>query len=220
MSSDVNVKKQVLSILVHILKGALQLLSPIMPFVTSEIWQILNKDKTIIAESIFPKVKASGFTESLEKMRTVQDIIVKIRTLRSEMDISPAVQIKALFNVLDGNKEKTAKENESYIKQLAKINSIQFGKNIERPKNSALAVAGGFEIFLPLEGLIDIEKEKARLAKEITLVNQEVERTNAKLGNENFMKRAPKAEVEKIQARLNDANLKIEKINKSLKFLG
>ncbi|MDR2252152.1 MAG: valine--tRNA ligase [Endomicrobium sp.] len=219
MSSDINVKKQVLSILVYILKGTLQLLSPIMPFITSEIWQILNKDEKIIAESVFPKIKSSGFLESLEKMRTVQDIIVKIRTLRSEMNISPVVQIEALFNILDENKEKTMRENESYIKQLAKIISIRFGKNIERPKNSALAVAGGFEIFLPLEGLIDIDKEKTRLAKEIALAKQEVERTMSKLNNENFVKRAPKIEIEKIQARLNDANLKIEKISESLKFL-
>jgi valyl-tRNA synthetase len=219
-SSDINVKRQVISILVYILKGTLQLLSPVMPFITSEIWQILNKDKKIIAESVFPKTKDSGFLESLEKMRTVQDIIVKIRTLRSEMNISPAVQIEALFNILDENKEKTVKENEHYIKQLAKIISIQFGKNIERPKNSALAVAGGFEIFLHLEGLIDIEKEKSRLSKEIAIAKQEVERTTAKLSNENFVKRAPKAEVEKIQTRLNDATVKIEKINESLKFLG
>ncbi|MDR2437570.1 MAG: valine--tRNA ligase, partial [Endomicrobium sp.] len=177
MSLDIKVKKQILSILIYILKNALQLLSPIMPFITSEIWQILNKDKKIISESVLPEIKTSGFTESLEKMRTLQDIIVKIRTLRSEMNISPAVQIQALFNILDDNKEKTVKENEGYIKQLAKISSIQFGKNIERPKNSALSIAGGFEIFLPLEGLIDIEKEKARLAKEIDFAKQEVERT-------------------------------------------
>jgi valyl-tRNA synthetase len=220
MSSDIKVKKQVLSILVCILKGALQLLSPVMPFVASEIWQILDKDKKIIAESILPKIKVLSFTKSLEKMKALQDIIVKIRTLRSEMNISPAVQIQALFNILDDNKEKSTKENESYIKQLAKINSIQFGKNIERPKNSVLAVAGGFEIFLPLEGLIDIEKEKSRLSKEITFAKQELERTISKLQNENFMKRAPKVEIEKIQVRLNEANLKIEKINESLKFLG
>jgi valyl-tRNA synthetase len=218
-SSDINVKRQVLSILVYILKGTLQLLSPVMPFITSELWQILNKDEKIIAESILPKIKASGFLESLEKMRTVQDIIVKIRTLRSEMNISTVVQIEASFNILDENKEKIAKENERYIKQLAKIISIQFGKNIERPKNSALVVAGGFEIFLHLEGLIDIYKEKARLAKEIVLAKQEVERTMSKLNNENFVKRSHKIEIEKTQARLNDANLKIEKINESLKFL-
>jgi valyl-tRNA synthetase len=218
-SSDINVKKQVLSILVYILKGTLQLLSPIMPFITSEIWQILNKDEKIIAESVFPKTKTSGFLESLEKMRIVQDIIVKIRTLRSEMNISPTVQIAALFNILDENKEKTTRENERYIKQLAKITSMQFGKNIERPKNSALVVVGGFEIFIHLEGLIDIYKEKVRLAKEIVIAKQEVERTMSRLNNENFVKRSPKIEIEKIQARLNDANLKIEKINESLKIL-
>jgi valyl-tRNA synthetase len=219
MSSDINVKRQVLSILVYILKGTLQLLSPIMPFITSEIWQKLNKNEKIIAESVFPKIKSSGFLDSLEKMRTVQDIIVKIRTLRSEMNIFPAVQIEALFNIIDESKEKTVRGNESYIKQLAKIIFIRFGKNIERPKNSALVVAGGFEMFLPLEGLIDIGKEKTRLAKEIALAKQEVERTMSKLNNENFVKRAPKIEIEKIQARFNDANLKIEKINENLKFL-
>jgi valyl-tRNA synthetase len=219
ISSDINIKKQVLSILVYILKFTLQLISPVMPFITSEIWQILNKDAKIIAESEFPSLNFPESLDSIEKMKNIQDLIIKIRTLRSEMNISPAVQTEALFNILDDAKEKIAKENENYIKQLAKINTIRFGKNMERPKNSALAVAGGFEIFLPLEGLIDINKEKARLAKEITLARQQVEITTAKLNDGNFVKRAPKIEIEKIQIRLNDATLKIEKISESLKFL-
>jgi valyl-tRNA synthetase len=153
-------------------------------------------------------------------MKVLQDIIVKIRILRSEMNISPAVWIEALFNVLDERKEKVTKETESYIKQLTRISSIRFGKNIARPKNSALAVIGGFEIFLLLEGLIDIEKEKARLAKEITIAKQEVGRTTLKLQNKDFIKRAAESEIEKIKLRLSEANLKIEKINESLKFLG
>ncbi|MDR3256536.1 MAG: hypothetical protein LBT18_02635 [Endomicrobium sp.] len=136
------------------------------------------------------------------------------------MNISPAVQIKALFNVLEDSKEKITKENEDYIKQLAKIDTIQFGKNLARPKNSAFAVSGGFEVFLPLEGLINIEKEKSRLTKEIALAKQEIDRTSLKLQNEDFMKRAPEAEIEKIKIRLIEANLKIEKIDESLKFLG
>ncbi len=219
MSDDKYVKKQVLSILVYILKSILQLMSPIMPFITEEIWQILNKDAGIIAESALLEVKNADVL-SIEKMKSVQDIIVKIRTLRSEMNISPAVQIEALFNVLDAGKEGNIKNNENYIKQLAKLSSVTFGQNISRPKNSALAVASGFEIFLPLEGLIDIEKEKSRLLKEIALANQEVERTGAKLKNENFISRAPEAEITRIKARLDEANFKIEKINESLKFLG
>lgn len=220
MSTDINVKKQALSILVSILKLTLQLMSPIMPFITSEIWQILGNDVETIADSLFVIPERPNWESTFEKMKNIQDIIIKIRTLRSEMNISPAVQIESLFNVLDDNKEKITKENENYIKQLAKISSIRFGKNIIRPKNSALAVAGGFEIFLPLEGLIDIEKEKARLTKEITLAKQEVERTSLKLKNKDFIKKAPDVEVEKIKTRLNEASLKIKKINESLKFLG
>ncbi len=153
-------------------------------------------------------------------MKVLQDIIIKIRILRSEMNVSPAIRIETLFNILDERTEKVTKENESYIKQLARISSIRFGKNIARPKNSALVVTGGFEIFLLLEGLIDVEKEKARLAKEIALAKQEVVRTTLKLQNEGFMKRIAESEIEEIKLRLNEANLKIEKINENLKFWG
>jgi len=231
MSEDPVVKKQVLSILIYVLKGALQLLSPIMPFVTAEIWEILTlqseingkqqNGNEIIAESSLPVISEGGNRESaVEKMSVIREIITKIRTIRSEMNISPAAQIEALFNVLNPANENVVKENADYIKRLSKTDKIEFGKNVERPKNSALAVAGGFEIFLPLEGLIDIDKEKARLSKEIQLAQQEVERTNQKLQNENFVKRAPEAEIEKIKMRLAEAAVKIEKINESLKYLG
>jgi valyl-tRNA synthetase len=222
-SQDASVKTQVLSILIYVLKGFLQLISPIMPFITSEIWEVLNgKDSPIIAQTNFSSCAtehAAGFAGAVEKMSAIQEIVTKIRTLRSEMNVSPAVQIDAIFNALDFAKEAVVKENEGYIKQLAKLKEIKFEKNALRPKNSALSVAGGFEIFLPLEGLIDIEKEKTRLAKEIAQANQEIERTEQKLSNENFVKRAPETEIEKIKIRLNEAKVKLEKINESLKFL-
>jgi valyl-tRNA synthetase len=220
MSEDLSVKKQVLSILIHILKGTLQLLSPIMPFITSEIWEILDKNAEIISNTIIEPVKnAAAKSPAIEKMKIIQDIITKLRTLRSEMNISPAMQIEALFNVLDEGKKDIAKENEGYIKQLAKLSKADFAKNIARPKNSALIVSSGFEIFVPLEGLIDIDKEKKRLSKEIENAQAEIARTASKLENQNFIKRAPAQEVEKIKARLNEAKQKIETINGNLKFL-
>jgi valyl-tRNA synthetase len=210
-----------------------------MPFITAEIWEILQKEtqkqkaenenngyeiiagsllSDVVLESVVSNSKRQ-FTGAVEKMKSIQEIITKIRTLRSEMNISPAVQIESVFNVLDAGREQNAKENENYIKQTAKLKDIKFEANASRPKNSALAVASGFEIFLPLEGLIDVEKEKARLLKEIALANDEVLRTSQKLSNENFIKRAPDAEIEKIKNRLNEANLKIKKINENLKFL-
>jgi valyl-tRNA synthetase len=219
-SSNFNIRKQSLSILVYILKSTLQLVSPIMPFITSEIWQMLNKGKEIIARSSLFIVPMELYRESsIEKMENIQDIITKIRTLRSEMNISPSVQIKALFNALDEDKEIIIKENEDYIKRLAKISSIRFCGNIIKAKNLPLVVAGGFEIFLFLEGIVDINKEKLRLVKEIALAKQEVARAILKLQNEDFLRKAPKIEIEKIKTRFKKANLKIEKINDSLKLL-
>jgi len=220
-STDLNIKKQVLSILVYILKAILQLMYPIIPFITSEIWQILNEEgEKIIAESsLFITLENPCRESCVEKMKVLQDIIVRIRTLKSEMNISPAVQIEALFNVLDNKEIKIVRENENYIKQLARISSIRFGQNIVRPQNSAVILVGGFEIFLPLERLIDIKKEKVRLMKETVIANEEVERATLKLQNENFLKRASETEIEKTKVRLNEAKLKIEKINESLKFL-
>ncbi|MDR1400988.1 MAG: valine--tRNA ligase [Endomicrobium sp.] len=220
-STNLDIKKQVLSILVYLLKSTLQLMSPIIPFITSEIWQKLNKNEKIIVESFLFAIPENFYSESsIEKMNTIQDVIIKIRTLRSEMNIPATMQIEALFNTLDGNdKIRNIRENENYIKQLAKIKSIQFHKNITKPKNSAVIILKNVEIFLPLEEFIDIEKEKVRLMKEITFTNQEIEKVTLRLSNENFIKKAPKTEIEKTKARLNEARIKIERINKSLKFL-
>ncbi|MDR1952724.1 MAG: valine--tRNA ligase [Elusimicrobiota bacterium] len=223
-STNIDEKKQVLSILIYVLKGTLQLLSPIMPFITSEIWEILNensKETKIISETIFPLVKNKKEVISIsqQEMKIVQDIIVKIRTLRSQTNIAPGLEIKAIFNILDDAKSLGAKNNQGYIKTLAKLNAIEFTKDIKRPKNSAMTVVSGFEIFLPLEGLIDISKEKNRLQKEISNAKGEIERTTKKLENTSFLERAPKEEIKKIRDRSEEARLKIEKIKENLDFL-
>jgi valyl-tRNA synthetase len=235
LSADFNVRRQVLSILSYVLKQTLKLMSPIMPFITSEICGILNNDiLTVTNNNVANKPQKNvdnflgcdfnvlfyGYKCSIEKMSLIQDIIIKIRTLKSEMNVSPEIQIKALFNVLDEDKAEIMKVNENYVKRLAKISTIKFGINIVRPKNSALIVGDGFEVFLPLEGLIDINKEKARLTKEIVLAKKEIDVTSFKLQNEKFIERAPKFEVEKVKLRFSEAKLKIKKINESLKFLG
>ena len=222
-SGDAEIKKQALTILVYVLKNTLQLLSPIMPFITAEIWEILHKeDKSakILCETLIEDDLPQTDESVLAEMEILQNIIVAIRTLRSEMNIAPSLQIEACFNVLDAAALGIVKGNDGYIKTLAKISEISFGTQIKRPQNSALIVAGGFEIFIPLSGIIDFEKEKARLLKELGLAKAETEKANARLSDKNFAQRAPQAEIEKIKVRLRDAQTKIEKIGESLKFLG
>jgi valyl-tRNA synthetase len=223
-SNDAAVKKQALTVLVYVLKNTLQLLSPIMPFITSEIWEILHKEaggSKILCETSIEDIESLGQADekTLEAMKIIQDIVIAIRTLRSEMNIAPSLQIEALFNVLDEKSLETVKGNEGYIKALAKIDKLTIAAKTQRPQSSALIVAGGFEIFIPLSGIIDLEKEKTRLLKELTLANSEIEKANARLKDKNFSERAPQAEIEKIKARLEGAQTKIEKINESFKFL-
>jgi valyl-tRNA synthetase len=222
LSPNAKDKKNTIEILMFVLKGCLQFIAPIMPFIAAEIWEILNKNKKVptISETSFVDTSFIKVDKSVsEKMKAIQDITVSFRTLRSQMNIPPSAQISALFNILNDENAAAVKENISYIQTLAKVSEFKFDKGIKRPKNCALCFCGGFEIFLPLEGLIDIDKEKLRLKKEIELATLELKRTQEKLANKNFIERAPAEEIERVKTRLSEATQKIETINQNLKFL-
>jgi len=211
-------KKQVLSVLIYILKGTLKMLSPIMPFISDELWSIFNDTTDSIVNSTFPVYNEKFvFENETKQMTIVQEIVSKIRNVRSEMNISPAAFITTKINVLDETKLPTVKNNKSYIESLGKIKDLSIGKNIKREKNSALAVATGFEIFIPLEGLIDIEKEKARINKEIKNILSEQEKYNKKLSNPKFVEKAPEVEVTRIKQKLADTESKIATLRETLK---
>ena len=211
-------KKQVLSVLIYILKGTLKMLSPVMPFISDELWSIFNGTTDSIVNSTFPVYNEKFIFENETKQMTiVQEIVSKIRNVRSEMNISPAAFITTKINVLDETKLPTVENNKSYIESLGKIKDLSVGKNIKREKNSALAVATGFEIFIPLEGLIDIEKEKARINKEIKNILAEQEKYNKKLSNPKFVEKAPEVEVTRIKQKLADTESKITTLQETLK---
>ncbi len=219
-------KNRVLHILMEILSGYLRLLHPIMPFITEEVWQNLinfmpeySQFKSIM-KSQWPKTDKKWVNEAaVEGMRIVQEIVTAIRAIRSEMNIAPGKNISVLMNVSTPSRRTAIERNISYIKSLAKIENIEFGENIKRLPKSVSAVAGGAEIFVELGGLIDFEKEKTRLQKELAATNIELERCNQKLSNEDFAKHAPEKEVAKIKERQKEAQLKISKLNDSLRYL-
>ncbi|MDR1928623.1 MAG: valine--tRNA ligase [Endomicrobium sp.] len=163
MVNSVETKKRILSILIYIFKYILQLMYPITPFITSEILQILNQKIKIVSKNNFCLIKNKNIKKNdiVNKMLNIQDIIVKIRAFRNEMNISSKIQIEAIFNVLDDNNIlEIIKENKKYIKYFTNINLIKFGKNITKPKNSVSIVTKTYEIFLVLGDFINIEKEK------------------------------------------------------------
>ena len=217
-SENVEEKKQVLSVLIYILKGTIKMLSPIMPFISDELWSIFNNTTESIVNSTFPVYDEKFvFASEAAQMVIVQEIVSKIRNVRSEMNISPAAFITTKIKVLDESKLSVVENNQAYLKALGKIKDFVIGKDIQREKNSALAVATGFEIYIPLEGLIDIEKEKARINKEIKNILAEQEKYNKKLSNPKFVEKAPAEEVARIKQKLADTQSKIATLEETLK---
>ncbi|HDL17789.1 MAG TPA: valine--tRNA ligase, partial [Bacteroidetes bacterium] len=195
-------KKLVLNLGFHILKKSMQLLHPVMPFISEEIWQKvrLEHEAESIMISYWPEAAVSMIDEAAEnEMTFLQTVISAIRNIRSEMNVPPGKPAAVHIRTDQAEQIALLQQNSAYLTQLAKVEIEQIGSGVKKPAQSASAVVHGTELFIPLAGLIDIETEKARLQKEIDRLETLLEKSNVKLANQNFISRAPKEVVEKEQ---------------------
>jgi len=146
----------------------------------------------------------------------VQEVVISIRNIRSEMNVPPAKKADVLIRVDNDDLQKTLQDNRDHIVNLGKVADIKIEKEMGKPDHSASAVIRDAEIFIPLEGLIDLEQERSRLEKEIARVTRLLEKTNKKLSNEDFLKRAPREILDKEKARRDEYRKMVEKLNKNL----
>jgi len=220
-SQNVQAKTTVLSVLLKVLSIVLKMAHPIMPFITEEIWQTiapLIKAKTndgicYIEHTQWPSLNAMPQSdEALRQMKSVCDVITAIRTIRSEMNVAHTINVSVIVNSPSNSLLKLLSQNEQAINALAKVEKCSFQTNATKPDFAASAVISDGELFIPLKGLIDFEKEKARLEKELSQIKNEQERCKKNLANENFVSRAPEQEVEKMRERLREAQFKYERI--------
>ena len=167
-----------------------------MPFITEEIWQHLPHEGETIMLTQWPvanETKISAETET--QMAVVMDVIRAIRNMRSEMNVPLG---KKADCIIAANKEEllaVLQQTAPYIINLATLEQLNLQLTLpEKPEQAVTAVVQGIEIFLPLKGLIDMDKEIARLQKEVEKVNKEIERLEKKLNNAGFVAKAP-AEV-------------------------
>lgn len=217
------VKQAVVARALDIYDAALRLLHPIMPFVTEELWQAIRKRtaQETIMRAPMPEAATEFINTHVEsEMLFVQQVIEALRTIRGEMNIAPSKEI-ALVMKLGGERESKERRAESieqyagYLKRLARVTSLTFVKDSTRPKGAASAVVQGEELFVPLEGLIDIVAEKARLKKEIDRVTELLKSVQSKLSNSGFTDKAPKEVVEKEREKLNSFSATVEKLQRS-----
>ncbi|WP_194757231.1 valine--tRNA ligase [Aliidiomarina indica] len=195
--------------LVHILEQLLRLLHPLLPFITEEIWQRVSKLAGTHADTImnqpYPQVQSIRFAQAQDDMEWLKQVIVGIRNIRGEMDLSPNKPLPVLIAKADETAKRRLTDNGSFLAALAKLENVSFLSDADEIPASATALVGRMEIHIPMAGLIDKDAELARLGKAIEKAQKELQRMAGKLNNENFVSKAPADVIEKEREKLRDA---------------
>ena len=168
----------------------------------------------------FPVLEPKWIDQKTEdEMTFVQDVINAIRNIRGENNIAPSKEISVLVRYTDTSGSSILGAYDKYLKKLARVSSVETFTSKTNPKFASSAVVGGAEIFVPLEGLIDLDVERGRLEKEIARLQQVIESTNRKLSNPSFVERAPKDVVDREREKLTSFQTTLDKLKANLAHL-
>ena len=208
-------------VLYHVFKSLLEMLHPIIPFVTEEIWQNLPQAGESIMVTQYPSVNHDlDFPQDAHMMECINDVISGVRSIRGETNISPSLMLDVVLKVKSADIEQLMNTYGVFIRDLARIKDIGFiAEGSARPKKCALAVTPVAEVYVPLEGVIDIDKEKERLEKQIAKARKELDAKLKKLSNKNFLEKAKKEIVEEQTRLKEELDFMIERLLKAHSLL-
>lgn len=196
-------------VLVQVLRETLELLHPFMPFITEEIWQKLPHQGESIMLAKWPTADEGLKDETAEtEMAVLIEVITAIRRIRGEMNVPPGKKAEAILISGDTGFRGILERNTAYIQGLANAEVNVLAELQQKPDQSASAVTRGVEIFVPLKGLIDLDKEIARLNKELKAVQTDLARVQGKLNNQGFLAKAPADVIEKEKAKEEELVMK------------
>jgi valyl-tRNA synthetase len=155
-----------------------------------------------------------------QEMSAVIDLVSRVRNIRSEMSIKPGERIRLLVGANHAKLRTVFEENGDQISRLTRADQLSVAERLEAPKASARAVlAGGAEVAIPLEGLVDFEQERARLSKEKEKLQKEAGKLEGQLGNADFVARAPVEKVAELRARIAEIEQQTKALDQMMEAL-
>ncbi len=204
-------------VLWHVLESALRLLHPFMPFITEEIWQKLpHQGRSIFQRPWLGEGPSRREAEAEGTMELVQELVVAVRTIRSEMNVPPTRPAHLAVIPADPMVRAIIERSAWIIRSLARVEEIEFVDPDHKPRASGIAVIGRTELFVPLKGLIDLERERQRLGKEAERLRALVNGLESKLDNSGFVGKAPAEVVEKERQKLAGLRETLQRLEKNL----
>jgi len=203
--------------LVTILEELLKVIHPFMPYITEALWQrvapLAGKSGDTIMIQAYPVYIESQVNTAVESdIIWIQAVILGIRNIRGEMNISPAKPIPVYFYNGSTEDKRRLEEHRALLQALAKIDTISWLNLEDKRPTAATALVGNLELLVPMAGLIDKRAELARLQKELDKLNKDLDKVSKQLKNEHFVKNAPKEIVDKEKNNVRELEMKINKL--------
>ncbi|NQV16461.1 class I tRNA ligase family protein, partial [bacterium] len=211
-------KRTAMSVAIYVLRDIMKMLHPYAPFISEEIWQQVKLDSErdlIIAD--WPEVNATfNAPDEAQETDFLKKVITAVRTIRSEMNVPPSHKITLVGRVHSQSQLEVLTKTQATIAKLTNAENIDFGMEVAKPDFVASAMVEKMELFVPLEGIIDLAKEVERLKAEIITTTGLLKSVEGKLANKNFVNRAPQAVVDKEHAKLDHYAQSLKKLKEHL----
>ena len=214
---------ETLALSTEVFEQILQLLHPFMPFVTEELWWTLRPraagQALIAADWPMPQPEDTD-PEAAATFATVQGVVTAVRQVRAQYNVPPSQAVRAVVQTADAATATALDGARAYVERLAGLSDLDVGADLPPPPASAAVVVDGHTVYVPLEGMIDLDIERARLTKEIEAKTGFLGGVERKLQNQAFVSRAPEAVVAKERQKAADARAEIDALRASLAELG
>ncbi|MCP4685870.1 MAG: valine--tRNA ligase [bacterium] len=216
------IRENSLNVATYVLDQILRLMHPFMPFVTEEIYQQLTavdeeRSNETLTFGPWPDSEGKHIDNALEEsLKQIQEVVTAVRSVRAELNVPPGKKSDLYVRVNEESFGQLLEDHIQYFRSLVRVENLHCGVDVKKPPLSASSVISGAEIFVPLEGLIDIEVEKKRLQKDLDNLKTQLVKVSKKLANPDFLANAPTDVIEREKLKKRDYEERIERINRNL----